>query len=123
MAFGDLFLADIRRYREARLEGTGVAPLFPIWRQDTGQLAKEMITSGLRATIACLDPTKLPAAMAGREFDDIMLLELPEEVDPCGENGEFHTFAWDGPPVRSPCTREVGVVERDGFVFADLSPA
>jgi diphthamide synthase (EF-2-diphthine--ammonia ligase) len=124
MAFGDLFLADIREYREQRLEGSGVIPLFPIWRDDTGQLAQEMITAGLRATIACLDPTRLPAAMAGREFDQGLLLELPDGVDHCGENGEFHTFAWDGPafrhPVRVSCA---GAVERDGFVFADLSPA
>jgi uncharacterized protein (TIGR00290 family) len=124
MAFGDLFLEDLRRYREERLKGTGVTPLFPIWRQDTRQLAQEMISSGLPATIACLDPTKLPAALAGREFDEGLLLELPEGVDLCGENGEFHTFAWAGPvlthPVPVTCA---GTVQRDGFVFADLSAA
>lgn len=121
MAFGDLFLEDIRRYRERNLEGTGIRPLFPIWQRDTRALAAEMIAAGLRARVACLDPRRLPAACAGREFDEAFLADLPDSVDPCGENGEFHTFAYAGPmfgpPVPVCCE---GTVERDGFVFADL---
>jgi uncharacterized protein (TIGR00290 family) len=124
MAFGDLFLEDIRRYRERNLDGTGIRPLFPIWQRDTCALAAEMIAGGLRARVACLDPRRLPAAFAGREFDAAFLADLPESVDPCGENGEFHTFAYAGPMFGSPVpVRCEGTVERDGFVFTDLVPA
>jgi uncharacterized protein (TIGR00290 family) len=123
VAFGDLFLADIRRYREEHLAGTGLRPLFPLWGRPTKALAAEMIASGLRATLTCVDPRKLPASFAGRDFDAALLRSLPPEVDPCGENGEFHSFAWDGPMFRGPVTTRPGeVVERDGFVFADLLP-
>jgi uncharacterized protein (TIGR00290 family) len=121
VAFGDLFLEDVRRYREERLEGTGLAPVFPIWGLDTRRLAEEMIANGLRARIVCVDPKKLPAEFAGREFDAAFLRDLPAGVDPCGENGEFHTAVYAGPMFREPIPVEAGeVVERDGFVFADV---
>ncbi|MBI3610445.1 MAG: adenine nucleotide alpha hydrolase [Nitrospirae bacterium] len=123
MAFGDLFLQDIRSYREAKLKDTGITPLFPLWEIPTDRLARQMISEGLRAYLTCVDPKKLPARFAGREFGPSLLDELPESVDPCGENGEFHTFAVDGPMFRAPVKVNVGeVVERDGFVFADLHP-
>ena len=123
MAFGDLFLEDVRRYRETRLAGTGLTPVFPLWGRPTRALAEEMIDGGLRARLTCVDPRVLPAAFAGRAFDRALLSDLPAGVDPCGENGEFHSFAWDGPMFRHavPVTPGV-VVERDGFVFADLLP-
>ncbi len=122
--FGDLVLEDIRAYREAKLAGTGVAPLFPLWGRDTARLAREMIDGGLRAAITCVDPRRLRPALAGRAFDASLLAELPPGVDPCGENGEFHSFAWAGPMFASPVAVTPGeVVERDGFVFADLLPA
>ena len=102
MAFGDLFLEDIRRYREAKLAGTGISPLFPLWGIDTGRLAREMIAGGLEAYVTCVDPRKLPASFAGRRFDLDLLADLPDGVDPCAENGEFHTFACAGPMFRSP---------------------
>ena len=121
MAFGDLFLEDVRRYREEKLQGTGLQPIFPVWGLDTRQLAQEMIASGLRARIVCVDPKKLPAEFAGRDFDADFLRDLPEGVDPCGENGEFHSFVFAGPMFREPIPIESGeVVERDGFVFADV---
>ena len=123
MAFGDLFLADIRAYREERLAGTGIVPLFPLWQRETGKLARDMIDGGLVAHLTCLDPSKLDPKFAGRTFDHGLLTELPDSVDPCGENGEFHTFVSAGPMFRHPvpvCTGEV--VERDGFVFADILP-
>ena len=121
IAFGDLFLEDIRRYREEKLAGTGLEPLFPVWGLDTRALAEEMIAGGLRARIVCADPRKLPAEFAGREFDEQLLRDLPTGVDPCGENGEFHTAVYSGPMFREPIAIESGeVVERDGFVFADL---
>jgi uncharacterized protein (TIGR00290 family) len=123
MAFGDLFLADIRAYREARLAGTGVTPLFPLWQRDTRALAREMIDGGLVAHLACVDPKRLDASFAGRPFDHALLAELPDGVDPCGENGEFHTFVSDGPMFRHPVPVRIGeVVARDGFVFADVVP-
>jgi len=123
MAFGDLFLRDIRAYREAHLKDTGITPLFPLWEIPTDQLARQMISEGLRAYITCVDPQKLPARYAGREFGPSFLDDLPESVDPCGEYGEFHTFAVAGPMFRAPVEVRVGeVVERDGFVFADLQP-
>jgi uncharacterized protein (TIGR00290 family) len=121
MAFGDLFLADIRAYREKQLASTGLQPLFPVWQIPTAQLARTMIASGLRAKITCLDPRVLPNEFAGREFDSQFLADLPPGIDPCGENGEFHSFVYDGPGFRKPIQVSVGeIVERDGFVFADL---
>jgi len=121
MAFGDLFLEDIRRYREAKLAGTGITPLFPLWGIETGRLAREMIAGGLVAYVSCLDPGKLPERFAGRRFDAAFLDELPAGVDPCAENGEFHTFACTGPMFSRPIAVEPGeVVTRDGFVFCDL---
>ena len=121
MAFGDLFLEDVRRYREQQLTGTGLTPIFPIWGLPTNALARDMVAAGLRARLTCVDPKQLPASFAGREFDASLLRDLPESVDPCGERGEFHTFAYDGPMFRRPVPVRSGeVVERDGFVFADL---
>jgi uncharacterized protein (TIGR00290 family) len=121
MAFGDLFLADIRAYRERQLTGTGLEPLFPVWQIPTADLARTMIASGLRAKITCVDPRVLPKEFAGRDFDSQFLADLPPSIDPCGENGEFHSFVYDGPGFRQPIGVSVGeIVERDGFVFADL---
>jgi uncharacterized protein (TIGR00290 family) len=121
VAFGDLFLEDIRRYREERLAGTGLTPLFPLFGADTPALAAAMIASGLRARVTCVNPRVLDRRFAGRDFDAGFVAELPRSVDPCGERGEFHTFAYDGPMFRRPIAIESGiVVERDGFVFADL---
>jgi diphthamide synthase (EF-2-diphthine--ammonia ligase) len=122
VAFGDLFLEDVRRYREERLAGTGLEPIFPLWKLGTtADLAGAMIDGGLRATLSTVDPRKLPGAFAGRSFDRALLAELPAGVDPCGENGEFHSCAWDGPMFRQPVPVAAGeVVERDGFVFADI---
>ena len=123
MAFGDLFLQDIREYREAKLAGTGITPLFPLWKMPTDLLAREMISSGLRAMISCVDPQQLPASFAGREFNEALLAALPGEVDSCGERGEFHTFAFDGPMFSKPVDIRIGeIVEREGFVYADLLP-
>ena len=123
IVFGDLFLEDIRAYREKHLAACGMKAVFPLWRKDTRLLAKEMLESGLSAYITCVDPTKLDHAFAGRRFDAELLGELPREVDPCGENGEFHTFACAGPMFRRSLPIDVGeIVERDGFVFADLLP-
>jgi len=124
VVFGDLFLADIRAYREEKLAGTGIAPLFPLWGRDTAALARTMIEGGLRATLTCVDPRALDARFAGRAFDGSLLAELPPGVDPCGEKGEFHSFAWAGPMYDAPIPVAPGeVVVRDGFVFADLVPA
>ena len=113
-AFGDLFLEDIREYREDKLRGTGFTPIFPVWGADTTQLAQEMIASGMRAIITALNPTKVPADFAGRWFDTDLLADLPEGVDPLGENGEFHTCVVDGPMFRSPVAAKPGrVVQRD----------
>jgi uncharacterized protein (TIGR00290 family) len=121
MVFGDLFLEDLRAWREAKLAEIGMRAVFPLWKRDTSRLAREMIDGGLRARISCLDPRKLPRALAGREFDRALLDELPASCDPCGENGEFHTFAIAGPMFRAPLDVTVGeVVEREEFVFADL---
>src|SRR5215510_14301165 len=123
VAFGDLFLADVRQYRERMMEGTGMAPLFPLWGRPTDQLAQEMIDGGLRAQITCIDPRYLPATVAGREYNGDFLKALPDWVDPCGENGEFHSFAFDGPMFNSPVGFTKGdTVERDGFIFTDLAP-
>jgi len=124
MAFGDLFLEDVREYRSQNLVGTGLRPLFPIWGSDTAALASAMVAAGLKASLVCVDPRALEARFAGRAFDAALLGELPPTVDPCGERGEFHTFAWDGPMFRHPVQVRGGeVVEQDGFVFADLVPA
>jgi uncharacterized protein (TIGR00290 family) len=124
VAFGDLFLPDIRAYRERQMAPTGLSCHFPLWGRPTAELAREMIASGFRARLTCVDPKVLPASFAGREFDLSLLADLPPAVDPCGENGEFHTFVWDGPSFSRPVKVESGeVVTRDGFVFADLLPA
>ena len=121
IAFGDLFLADIRAYREKQLEPTGLEPLFPLWEIPTGRLAREMIAGGLRAKLACVDTKQLPASFAGRDFDEALLGDLPPETDPCGERGEFHTCVYAGPMFTAPLQVEPGeVVNRDGFVFADF---
>ena len=123
IAFGDLFLEDIRRYREERLLETAIRPLFPIWGTPTAALAARMVAAGLRARLTCVDPKQLDAGFAGRDFDAALLAALPPSVDPCGEHGEFHTFAYDGPMFRHPVAIRGGeVVTRDGFVFADLLP-
>lgn len=123
VAFGDLFLQDVREYRERQLEQNGLEPIFPLWHRSTGNLANEMIEAGLRAKLTCVDPQKLAASFAGCEFDAAFLSSLPEDIDPCGENGEFHTFVYDCPDFARPIAIEMGdVVERDGFVFADVIP-
>lgn len=125
MIFGDLFLEDVRRYREDKLAGSGIQPVFPLWGANTSDLASQMIASGLRAVTTCVDPKKLDASFAGREYNAAFVRDLPPHVDPCGENGEFHTFAFAGPMFNRALQIEPGeVVERDGFVFADfLAPA
>ena len=124
IAFGDLFLEDVRRYREDRLAATKLTPLFPLWKtKPTSKLAEEMIDGGLRACLTCVDPRVLPSEFAGRAFDRSLLADLPAGIDPCGENGEFHSFVWDGPMFSGPLPIQVGErVERDGFVFADVVP-
>ncbi len=123
MAFGDLYLEDVRRYREDNLRGSGIEPLFPLWGIPTDTLSVRMLAAGLRARLTCVDPRTLDARFAGREYDAVLLAELPPSVDPCGENGEFHTFAYDGPMFTHPVALRAGeVVTRDGFVFADLVP-
>ena len=124
IAFGDLFLEDIRAYREKQLTGTGLEPLFPLWQLPTDVLARDMIRGGLRARLVCIDPKKLAPEFAGREFDEQLLQDFPAGVDPCGENGEFHSFVYAGPMF----SREIPVatgerVQRDGFWYADLLPA
>ena len=121
IAFGDLFLEDIRAYRMAKLTGTGLEPIFPIWGIPTNELAAEMMAGGLRARLTCVDPRKVPAALAGREWDAALLKELPAGVDPCGENGEFHSFAYAGPMFREAIPVVAGErVERDGFCYAEM---
>jgi diphthamide synthase (EF-2-diphthine--ammonia ligase) len=123
VAFGDLFLEDIRRYRQEKLRAAAMTPIFPIWGRNTHALAREMTAQGLQARITCVDPKQLDRAFAGRLFDDRLLDELPVSADPCGENGEFHSFAFAGPMFAEPLRVAPGeVVERDGFVFADLLP-
>lgn len=123
-AFGDLFLADVRRYREEKLAGCGITPLFPLWGIPTDVLACEMLAGGLKATVSACDPARVPRQVAGHPFDAELLALLPEDVDPCGEHGEFHTFAWDGPMFRHPVVCRTGeTVEREGFLYTDLLPA
>jgi uncharacterized protein (TIGR00290 family) len=122
VAFGDLFLEDVRKYREEKLAGTGLTPLFPIWGIPTDRLAEEMVEHGLRSVITCVNPRHLDRSFAGREFDRALLADLPAGVDKCGERGEFHSFAYDGPMFSHPIAVTVGeIVDRDGFVFADVS--
>ena len=121
MAFGDVFLEDVRKYREEKLESTGITPLFPLWGLETDHMARTLLDAGFRMIITCVDPRHVPKDFAGRQFDDSLLKDLPSPVDPCGENGEFHTFVYDGPIFKKPLHVEVGeIVERDGFVFADV---
>ncbi len=122
VSFGDLFLEDVRKYREEKLAGTGLTPIFPIWGIPTDALASEMVKSGLRSVLTCVNPKHLDRSFAGRQFDRSLLNDLPQGVDKCGERGEFHSFAWDGPMFNRPVAITVGeVVDRDGFVFADVS--
>jgi uncharacterized protein (TIGR00290 family) len=124
VAFGDLFLADIREYREERLQRVGKEAVFPLWGRDTRALAREFITAGFEAVLVCVDPRQLDPSFAGRPFDAELLADLPAEVDPCGENGEFHTFVHAGPIFSAPILCQVGeTVERDGFVFCDVLAA
>jgi uncharacterized protein (TIGR00290 family) len=122
VAFGDLFLEGVRKYREDRLAGSGLEPLFPIWKtRPTSDLARDMIDGGLQARLTCIDPRKLDRSFAGRAFDEHLLSDLPSGIDPCGENGEFHSFACAGPMFSEPIRLSAGeVIDRDGFVFADL---
>jgi uncharacterized protein (TIGR00290 family) len=122
VAFGDLFLTDVRAYRERQLAEARLAPLFPLWGENTAALAREMLAGGLQARLTCVDPRVLPRELAGRAFDAALLAALPAGIDPCGERGEFHTFCHAGPMFAHPIDVAVGeVVERDGFVFADLA--
>ncbi|MHC4660611.1 MAG: Dph6-related ATP pyrophosphatase [Planctomycetota bacterium] len=119
--FGDLFLEGIREYREKKLAQVDMKAVFPLWERDTKELAREMIEEGLRAVITCLDPSQMPRELAGHEYNVELLERLPPEVDPCGENGEFHTFVFDGPMFEFPIGIQTGeTVERDGFVFTDV---
>lgn len=122
VAFGDLFLEEVRRYREDRLAGTGLIPLFPLWKaKPTADLATDMVDAGVRAVITAVDPRQVSPSLAGRAFDRQLLADLPPEADPCGENGEFHTFVWDGPMFSMPLRITVGQsVDRDGFRFCDV---
>ena len=123
IVFGDLYLEDIRQYRESKLKGTGFEGVWPLWLQETRGLSRRMVEGGLKASITCLDPKRLPRSFAGRVYDAQLLDDLPEGVDPCAENGEFHTFAWDGPMFSKPIRIKNGeTVEREGFVFTDLLP-
>lgn len=123
IAFGDLFLEDVRKYREQQLQPVGLEALFPLWRVPTEELAREMIAAGLRAKVTCVDPAKLDRSYAGREFDSDFICDLPSGTDPCGENGEFHTFVYDAPVFSRPIdVRQGDVVEREGFIFADFAP-
>jgi uncharacterized protein (TIGR00290 family) len=122
VAFGDLFLEDVRRYREERLAGTGLDPIFPLWNRPTPALAREMLAGGLQAVLTCVDPKQLDRRFAGRSYDATLLSELPPAVDPCGERGEFHTFCYAGPMFAGLIDVQPGeIVERDGFVFADVT--
>ncbi len=124
VAFGDLFLEDIRTYREGMLDGLGLQGLYPVWGRDTSLLVREFLEVGFRAVLVCVDVEVLDASFAGRELDRALLAELPEGVDPCGENGEFHTFVFDGPGFRTPIAFERGDVRRESsFAFCDLVPA
>jgi uncharacterized protein (TIGR00290 family) len=121
VAFGDLFLEDVRQYREDRMRGIGLTPVFPVWKLDTRQLIRDMWAGGVRSRIVCLDPRKIPASFAGRDLNAKLVDEFPPGIDPCGENGEFHTFVYDGPMFMHGIPVQNGeTVTRDGFVFTDL---
>ena len=123
IGFGDLFLADIREYRERALAGTGMTPRFPLWGRPTAALAHDMLDAGVRAVITTVDPERVPRVLVGRIWDEDLLRELPADVDPCGEHGEFHTFAWDAPGFHAPIPVATGaIVDRAGFVHCDLRP-
>jgi uncharacterized protein (TIGR00290 family) len=123
VAFGDLFLEDIRAYREAQMSKLDITPIFPLWQLETAQLARNMVADGLSAVLTCVDPKQCPAEFAGRRFDDELIDELPEQIDRCGENGEFHTLTTHGPMFEHPIDVRIGErVTRDGFVFADVLP-
>jgi len=122
IAFGDLFLEDIRNYRGAQLQKLQLNPLYPLWKMPTAALAHKMVASGIQAYLTCVDPRQLDPEFVGRSYDAALLDDLPDGVDPCGENGEFHTFVWDGPMFAQAVPVVVGeTVERDGFWFADLT--
>jgi len=123
IAFGDLYLEDVRRYREESLAGTGITPLFPLWKLPTDELSLDMVKSGLRAIITCIDPKYISADFAGYEYNSTFLEQIPDHIDPCGENGEFHSFAFAGPMFNENVNIRVGeTVTRDGFVFTDVLP-
>jgi diphthamide synthase (EF-2-diphthine--ammonia ligase) len=123
IVYGDLFLEDIRAYRERQMDAAGMQALFPLWGRDTRALAGAMIASGLKACVACVDTRRLDRSFAGRSFDEGFLRDLPQGIDPCGENGEFHTVVTAGPIFAAPVATSVGVIEeRDGFAFADILP-
>lgn len=123
VAFGDLFLQEVRDYRIRQLQGSGLEPLFPVWQIPTRQLSRDMIAAGVKAKITCVDPSRIAKSFVGREYDLSLLNSLPAGADPCGENGEFHTFIYDAPVFSHPIEVRTGeVIERDGFVFADLLP-
>ena len=123
MIFGDLFLEDVRDYRERMLAGSGLRPVFPLWQRPTAELARELLDLGVRAVVTCVDAAQAPSALAGRSYDEAFLAELPPGVDRCGENGEFHTLVVDGPDFSTPLRVTIGeTVERDGFIFTDVVP-
>ena len=123
LAFGDLFLGDVRAYRERLLDGSGIEPTFPIWGKSTASLARTFIRDGYRAVVVCVDPRQIDVSHCGAEFDEALLSALSPDADPCGENGEFHTFVYDGPMFSRPIEAQRGnVVEKSGFVFCDLLP-
>ena len=124
IAFGDLYLEDVRAYREQLLGGTGFEPLFPLWHRDTTHLAADFIDAGFRAVLVCVDTTQLSATFSGRSFDRTLLAELPDKVDPCGEGGEFHTFVWDGPHFGSPIALSIGetIIRDERFAYTELLP-
>lgn len=124
IGFGDLYLEDVRNYRLENLRGSGITPLFPLWGMATDSLLEEMVSGGLRAMITCIDPKQTPDNLAGSVIDPRFAESLPDDIDPCGENGEFHSFVFDGPMFVQPIAIVAGeVVHRDGFVFADVLPA
>ena len=124
IAFGDLFLREIRAYREKQLASTGIEPLFPLWDMPTADLAREMIAGGLRAKLVCVDSRQLDPSFAGRDFDANFLRDLPPGIDPCGENGEFHSCVFAGPMFQYPIALNPGeIVDRDGFIYADFRPS
>jgi uncharacterized protein (TIGR00290 family) len=121
--FGDLFLEDVRAYRERSLHSTGITPVFPLWGRPTAEVARQILERGIRAVVTCIDPRCMPQELVGRNYDEQFVTSLPPTVDPCGEHGEFHTFVWDGPGFTAPIDVMTGeVTQRDGFVFCDVRP-